>query len=188
VLKLWIYLMWYNSCSVIDHLNAKYWDHMKNMISRVLGVLVFASSAGGISAEPITDTVTAEGSASVKADAAMEGAEYTTTNTNTGQMAGRVFINPETGELGGPPAGAEPPGLSIATQNRLNRSDKNLQIQHLPDGTMLMDLQGRFQNMSVVTLDQDGEAHLTCSHSVDQLEKALVLGADLPIDHGESVP
>jgi hypothetical protein len=178
--------MWYNSCNVIDHLNLKYWDHLKNIISRVLGVLVFASWAGCVTAEP--NTVTADGSASVKADAAMEGAEYTTTNTNTGQMAGRVFINPETGKLGGPPAGAEPPGLSIATQNRLNRSDKNLQIQHLPDGTMLMDLQGRFQNMSVVTLDQDGEAHLTCSHSVDQLEKALVLGADLPIDHGESVP
>jgi hypothetical protein len=97
VRKLLIYLKWYNSCTVIDHLNLKYWDHMKNIISRVLGVLVVASSAGGISAEPITDTVTADGIASVKADAAMEDAEYTTTNTNTGQMAGRVFINPEPG-------------------------------------------------------------------------------------------
>ena len=165
-----------------------YWDHMKNIISRVLGVLVFASSAGGISAEPITDTVTADGIASGKADAAKEGAEYTTTNTNTGQMAGRVFINPETGKLGGPPPGVEPPGLSIATQNRLSRSSHGLQVQQLPDGTVLMNLQGRFQNMSVVTLDEHGEAHLICSHSVDHLEKAITHSADLPVQHGQSTP
>jgi hypothetical protein len=181
-------LKWYNSCIVIDHLNSKYWDHMKNIISRVLGVLVFASSAGGISAEPITDTVTVDGIASGKADAAKEGAEYTTTNTNTGQMAGRVFINPETGKLGGPPPGVEPPGLSIATQNRLSRSSDGLQTQQLPDGTVLMNLQGRFQNMSVVTLDEHGEAHLICSHSVDHLEKAITHSADLPIEHGGSTP
>jgi hypothetical protein len=181
-------LKWYNSCTVIDHLNLKYWDHMKNIISRVLGVLVVASSAGGISAEPITDTVTADGIASVTADAAMEGVEYTTTNTNTGQMAGRVFINPETGKLGGPPPGVEPPGLSIATQNRLSRSSDGLQAQQLPDGTVLMNLQGRFQNMSVVTLDEHGEALLICSHSVDHLEKAITHSADLPVEHGGSTP
>ena len=103
-------------------------------------------------------------------------------------MAGRVFINPETGKLGGPPAGVKPPGLSIATQNRLSRSSDGLQTQQLPDGTVLMNLQGRFQNMSVVTLGEHGEAHLTCSHSVDHLEKAITHSADLSVEQGGGTP
>lgn len=154
-------------------------------IGRVLGVVVFAGWAGSVSAEPVTgaDTVTVDGTAVANADSAREAVEQSPFISNTGQMAGRVFINPETGKLGGPPAGVEPPGLSIATQNRLNRSSDGLQTRQLPDGTTLMDLQGRFQNTSVVTLDHDGETHLTCSHSVDQVEKAMAHSADLPVEH-----
>ena len=188
-----MYLVWYGYRLFIAHLNSKYWDHMKNIMSRVLSVLVLASWAGSVTAEPNTDTVTVDGIASVKADAAGEGAEYSTTNTNsgntnTGQMAGRVFINPATGKLGGPPSGVQAPGLSIATQKKLSRSGNGLRTRQLPDGTVLVDLQGRFQNLSAVTLDKDGEAHLTCSHSADHIEKAMVQGAEPPIYHGDDKP
>jgi hypothetical protein len=154
---------------------------MSKLIRSVL-VLIFSGWAGSVFAGPITDTGTVDGIAVANADSAREGVEQPPVMTNTGQMAGRVIINPETGKLGGPPASVEPPELSIATQNRLSRSDKGLQIQHLPDGTMLMNLRGRFQNMSVVTLGQDGEAHLSCSHSVDQIGKVMAHSADLPIE------
>jgi hypothetical protein len=154
---------------------------MKTM-SRVLGVLVFAGWAGSVSAERITDAGanTVDGLARANAGVGQEGVEQPRVISNTGQMAGRVFINPQTGKLVGPPAGVEPPGLSVATQNKLSRSDRGLKMRRLPNGTMQMDLQGRFQNMSVVTLDQEGEAHVTCSHSLDNTEKALAHSADMP--------
>jgi len=98
--------------------------------------------------------------------------------TATGQAAGRVFIDPETGELGGPPAGVEPPGLSVAIQKKLSRSDQGLEAQRLTDGTLLMNLQGRFQNMSAATLDAQGEAHLNCADSVEGMETALAHGVE----------
>jgi hypothetical protein len=158
-------------------------------ITRVLAVLVFTGWAGSVFAEPITgaDTATVDGIAVASADSAGEAVEQPPVITNTGQMAVRVFIDPETGELGGPP-GVEPPGLSIATQNRLSRSSHGLQTRALPDGTVLLNLQGRFHNMSVVTLDEDGEVHLTCRHSVDHIEKALVHSVDVPVPHRGSAP
>ena len=160
-----------------------FWAHMKT-ITGVLAVLLFTGWAGSVFAEPVTGT----GIAKVHSDPTREDVEQSPVITNTGQMAGRVFINPETGDLGGPPPGVEPPGLSVATRQKLSRSDHGLQTRLLPDGTLLVDLQGRFQNMSVVTLDKDGEAHLTCSHSVDHIEKAMLHGADLPVKREESTP
>jgi hypothetical protein len=94
----------------------------------------------------------------------------------TTQSAARVYIDPKTGHMSGPPAGVEPPGLSIALQKKLSRSDRGLEKRLLPNGAMLVNLQGRFQNMSVVTIAPDGEPHITCNHSVDEAEHALAHG------------
>jgi len=101
--------------------------------------------------------------------------------TSTKQSAARVYIDPKTGKLGGPPPGTEPPGLSIAEQNKLSRSHQGLEKRQLPDGTLLVNLQGRFQNMSVVTMTPDGESHITCNHSADDVEHKLLHGSgDIP--------
>ena len=91
--------------------------------------------------------------------------------------AARVYTNPETGKLGGPPPDIEPLGLSIAERNKLNRSGEGLEKRQLPDGTLLVNLQGRFQNMSVVSKTPDGKTHITCNHSVDDVEHKLIHGS-----------
>jgi hypothetical protein len=94
--------------------------------------------------------------------------------TSPGQSAARVYIDPKTRKPVGPPPGIEPPGLIIAEQNRLSRSDKGLEKRQLPDGTSLVNLQGRFQNMTVVNKTPDGKSHMTCKHSVDGVEHSLL--------------
>ena len=47
----------------------------------------------------------------------------------------RVYRDPQTGRIGPPPVGVEPPGLSIAEQHMLNRSDEGLRQRTLPGGS-----------------------------------------------------
>ena len=61
----------------------------------------------------------------------------------------RVYRDPKTGRLGSPPPGVQPPGLSIAEQHMLNRSDQGLQSRALPGGGVAVDLQGRYRSMAV---------------------------------------
>jgi len=119
------------------------------------------------------------GIAAVSADPAPEGANGAPGVAAAGVEAARIYRDPETGKLGPPPASATAlesapaTALSTAMQARLNRSDEGMQARTLPDGTDLVDLQGRFQNFSVVTLDRHGDAHLHCSHSADAIEHTL---------------
>jgi hypothetical protein len=121
------------------------------------------------------------GITSATADPAAQDNAQLATGTATKQSAARVYIEPETRKLGGPPPGTELPGLSIALQNKLSRSDEGLEKRLLPNGTLLVNLQGRFQNMSVVTMTPDGETHITCNHSADDVEHSQVHGSgDIP--------
>jgi hypothetical protein len=99
---------------------------------------------------------------------------------STGRSAARVHIDPETRKAGGPPPGIDPPGLSIAEQNKLSRSEQGLEKRQLPDGTLLVNLQGRFQNMSVVSKTHDGKTHISCNHAVDDVEHKLLHGSGDP--------
>jgi hypothetical protein len=134
------------------------------------------------------------GIASVNADPPGDAVQPSPAATETGIKAGRVFLDPETGEVGPPPPGTpsvtalQPPGLSPETRQKLDRSSQGLQAQTLPDGTRLLNLQGRFQNFSVVTLDQHGEAHLSCNHSAGEVERALEQGADPVAERPASTP
>lgn len=118
---------------------------------------------------------------SATADPAMQDDAPLSSVQSTGQSAARVYIDPDTGKLGGPPAGRVSPGLPIALQNNLSRSDEGLEKRLLPNGTALVHLQGRFKNTSVVTMTPAGEAHITCNHSVEGVEHALTHGSgDMP--------
>jgi hypothetical protein len=130
----------------------------------------------------------------VNADSTQDEAQPSPAIVDTGIKAGRVFRDPETGELGPPPAtipaeaGIPTARLSAATRQKLNRSSEGLQARTLPDGTRLIDLQGRFQNFSVATLDEHGEAHLNCSHSVDDIEQTLEEAPARTDEQVESAP
>jgi hypothetical protein len=118
------------------------------------------------------------------ADAAKEAGPAPTV-IETGQTAGRVFINPETGKPG-PPPDTSAPALTESTLQRLSRSSEGLNVRVLSDGTRIVDLQGRFQNMSAVKLDQHGDQHINCSHSLEHIEQTLTQTP--PADSTEGSP
>ena len=88
----------------------------------------------------------------------------------------RVYRDPQTGRLGPPPAGMQPPGLSVAEQRMLNRSDAGLQQRALPGGGVAVDLQGRYQNMAVATVGADGKAAVNCALTPEQAAATLQEG------------
>lgn len=85
----------------------------------------------------------------------------------------RVYRDPQTGQLGAPPPGVQPPGLSVAEQHSLNRSDRGLHARTLPGGGVAVDLQGRYQSMAVATVGADGQAAVNCAVTPEQAEAAL---------------
>lgn len=85
----------------------------------------------------------------------------------------RVYRDPQTGQLGPPPPGVQPPGLSVAERQMLNRSDRGLQERTLPRGGIAVDLQGRYQNMAIATVGADGQSEVNCELTPDQAEAAL---------------
>jgi hypothetical protein len=100
----------------------------------------------------------------------------TAVQTPTAAQGMRVYRDPQTGRLGPPPAGVQPPGLSIAEQHMLNRSDAGLQPRALPGGGVAVDLQGRYRSMAVATVGADGQAAVNCAETPAQAEAALQAG------------
>lgn len=96
-----------------------------------------------------------------------------------GHAAMRAYLNPETGELEVGVAPANEADLDADTQNALRRDTEGLLQVHHADGSVSMDLQGRFQSVSVVRTNQDG----TFTVCTDQTE-----GAKQALDGNTSVP
>jgi len=53
------------------------------------------------------------------------------------------------------------------------RSTAGLVAVRLPDGTMMLDLQGRFREFSVARIDSCGRVRFGCVHGADTLRQAL---------------
>lgn len=71
-----------------------------------------------------------------------------------------IFIDPETGAfLKEPAPGHEPLQLTPELQNALSTSDSGLvEVQSsVPGGGVMLDLQGRFQNPLIITIDANGK-------------------------------
>jgi hypothetical protein len=97
----------------------------------------------------------------------------------------RVYRDPKTGQLGAPPPGIQPPGLSAAEQQMLNRSDRGLQAHTLPNGAVAVDLQGRFRSMAVATVHDGNKPAVQCEVTPHEAETALQTGALNRTGHGE---
>jgi hypothetical protein len=69
-----------------------------------------------------------------------------------------VGIDPETGRLG-PPTKAARTALAIPA---LDRSMEGLAVAYNPDGSKMIDLQGKFQEYTVVHITPDGRKVETC--------------------------
>jgi len=77
-----------------------------------------------------------------------------------------AFIDPATGGLTSTPTEEQRAALRAALAALVNESDAGLYEVVLPDGTVVMDLQGRFQEAVVVQVAPDGTRNLACVGSV----------------------
>jgi hypothetical protein len=78
-----------------------------------------------------------------------------THNSTAGMM---VYIDEETGELVGTPPADAVIELDAEMANTLRRDDEGLvQVTH-PNGAVSLDLQGRYGDVSVVRIDENGAA------------------------------
>ena len=88
--------------------------------------------------------------------------------------AGRIIaLDPETGQLGAPSpeqlrALAARPGVAA-----VSRTDEGLLETRLTDGTVILDLGGRFQDNVVARLDRNGRLVYGCVHDDGQRLKAV---------------
>jgi hypothetical protein len=85
----------------------------------------------------------------------------------------RIYLDPETGTVGPPPAGAAvPDGI-----NPLNDTDAGLVQVRLPDGSYMVDLEGRFEEYYVVQTTPTGKRLVKC---VQDPKQTRASGAVVP--------
>lgn len=91
-----------------------------------------------------------------------------------GAAAMRAYINPETGALDIGVAPVSSLTIDANTQQALRRDDSGLVEVYHPDGAVSIDLQGRFQNVAVARIGEDGKVRVTgCADDEARLQHAL---------------
>ena len=70
-----------------------------------------------------------------------------------------AYIDPETGRTTSTPTEAQRAAMQAALAELLNYSDEGLVEVVMPDGSVVMDLQGRFQSTLIVQVAPDGTQH-----------------------------
>ncbi len=83
----------------------------------------------------------------------------------------RAYLDPETGTLGSMPTATTLSAKSL--DPALSRSSEGLVQKTLPDGTVMVDLQGRFQNASLAHLDTDGAVQVICTEDASCAHRFL---------------
>lgn len=84
----------------------------------------------------------------------------------------RVYLDPETGDLQTGPAAAAEIELDAETQNAVRRDTEGLRMVRHANGAVSMDLQGRYQSVSVIRIDENGVASI-CADNETSVEHAL---------------
>jgi len=91
-----------------------------------------------------------------------------------------IAIDPETGALVAPTA-EQVHQLTAAERTGLLRTAEGLAEVRYPDGSVKLDLQGRFMEFSVVQLDRDGCPHFRCVS--DEAVLRALLAPRAPASH-----
>ena len=90
-----------------------------------------------------------------------------------------VGVDPETGRLG-PPTPEQRAALGLTEFDALNRSSEGLVEEHHPDGSVSIDLKGRFQEFAVVHMDPAGKPVVECLDDPAAVERALKAAGPAP--------
>lgn len=93
----------------------------------------------------------------------------------SGQAGLRVYIDPETGEILDeiPPEAREKIERRARERYPLNYSHEGLESVTLPDGSVLVDLQGRFRSLQAVRRNDDGTLEHLCTQHPGALHQFL---------------
>lgn len=84
----------------------------------------------------------------------------------------RAALDPATGTPG-EPTPEQIRELEAAMAEMLSQSSEGLQVVELPDGTLTMDLQGRFQEVVVAAVAPDGTVRIGCVERPGQVKAVL---------------
>ena len=88
--------------------------------------------------------------------------ESSPVTTTPGAAAKRIYVDPHSGRLlSSPPAGVAVLLLSAKEQQMISRSHVGLYEEVLPNGAIMVNLQGRFRNLAVATAG-DAQPLMSC--------------------------
>ncbi len=87
-----------------------------------------------------------------------------------GMMA---YIDPETGDLTTGPAPAGESELDAETANAIRHDDAGLKVVTRADGSKVMNLQGRYQHVSILRIDDNGNTSTVCTDNETAAEHNL---------------
>lgn len=95
-----------------------------------------------------------------------------------GRAGMRAYIDPETGKLGAPPTeGAGLPGSDVIIDSGLG-----LVQQVLPNGSVMVDLKGQFQDYAIMEIDASGHRVVRCVQNPKRVQQNGVAPAAAPVE------
>lgn len=77
----------------------------------------------------------------------------------------RAYLNPETGQLEMRRVSVSELELDVETREALRRDSEGLVMKHHPDGSVSVNLQGRFQNVAIAHIDECGVTTICTDHA-----------------------
>lgn len=95
-----------------------------------------------------------------------------------------IFLDPETGLVTDQPSSEQIAAMRAQVGSLVNESTDGLVPQYYADGTIGLDLQGRFTSVSILTLTPSGEQELTCAESADDAVAVLTGKKPIPMLNG----
>jgi hypothetical protein len=95
-----------------------------------------------------------------------------------------IFLDPETGLVTDQPSREQIDALRAQIGSLVNESTEGLVPRYYPDGTIGLDLQGRFTSVSILTLTPSGESELTCAESAADAVAVLTGKKPIPMLNG----
>jgi cytoskeletal protein RodZ len=120
------------------------------------------------SSKSTTTKVSSTKQTTKKKSAAAQTTKRTTKSTVSAEAGMRIYRDPETGQIGPPTA----EGIAAAsTDPSTSEEMTGLRQVMLPDGSVMIDLQGRFQESMVVQLDSKGQRVMSCTRDPQALMK-----------------
>lgn len=107
--------------------------------------------------------------ASAEDEASVSTAAPDTAASTQSRSGMTVHIDPKTGEIIGDQAPERRRFPSEHLERALSRSAVGLQAMTLPDGTVYVDLQGRFGHLQTARIGQSGALQMRCIDSLREL-------------------